>query len=90
MRVRPPVWHFVRTCPCCGQGEPELYTCPSCGRVVLICAEIGTVFPDPRYLGTVLEPDAACPGGCMVEASAFRPSTGDEVRALGFVPGEYA
>ena len=42
----PPYWMLAtERCRCCGaQGELEFSTCPACGFVVLICAEIGTVY----------------------------------------------
>src|SRR5690242_1048703 len=45
MEIHPSAsWALARhVCPCCGQGGPLFSSCPSCGVVVLIRGEVGTV-----------------------------------------------
>jgi hypothetical protein len=89
----PPDWHLSEACPCCGQGRLKFSTCPACGSVVLICSELNTVFGIlDRQSGSAVGPirtEPACAACGAATYSTFRPSTSEEVRALGFRPGDY-
>ncbi len=95
MQFDPPIWRFVaQACPCCGQGSLAFYACPGCGRALLVCEEVGTVYPDSRNLAQpapryVDDPQCLCPGCGRVPLARFRPASAAEVVALGFTPGEY-
>jgi hypothetical protein len=98
MDTYPPSWELARRCHCCdGNGALIFSTCPRCALIVLICDEIGNVFAiDNRNLGALIgsvhsfeAKDYRC-ARCGDELyENFRSATSDEVRALGFVPGEY-
>jgi hypothetical protein len=75
-------WRLRRPCPCCGQGGACFSTCLQCSRVVLVCAEVGTVFPDPHDLTT--RGDA-----CACGATEFGEASSDAVGTLGFTPDDY-
>jgi hypothetical protein len=47
MYIDSPVWRLKQQCPCCKEGELELYTCDECKKVFAICDELETVFIDP-------------------------------------------
>jgi hypothetical protein len=62
--------------------------------VVLICAEIGTVFEIcDRHAGSVLGDSVAAEDVCAKcgkrRYSDFRNATSDEILALGFQPADY-
>jgi hypothetical protein len=90
-----PIWELKTRCNCCdGNGELCFSTCPECNNVVLICAEVGTVYPNPKNLtqsifGASLEPSFLCPHCGKSEVSDFRDSNSDEIQQLGFTPDEY-
>jgi len=61
---------------------------------VLICDEVGTVFPNPKDLtqaiyGAIEAPSYVCPICRKVAFSEFKDSTSEEIQKLGFVTGEY-
>jgi hypothetical protein len=62
---------------------------------MLVCEEVGTVFADPRSIAradqdlTRSDPFDTCPVCERVPTVEFRPANSDEIRALGFQPGEY-
>jgi len=93
--IRPPRFELAaQRCPCTcgGQGELVFYACDRCGQIVLICAEIDTVFPDPKNLDiatALYREDQRCPS-CHAEIDSFRPARGGEIQALGFAPGQYS
>jgi hypothetical protein len=89
-----PVWRMKQVCPCCDEGGLVFLTCPECGDMVVVCEEIGTVFPtthlrESSALGSVDDPALMCPGCRHVPIAEFRDSTAEEINALGFQPGEY-
>ena len=96
VQTQPPSWELRNErCTCCdGQGELVFSTCPTCGSVVLVCAEIGTVFDiHERHAGSVLGDSVAAQDVCAKcrtsRYSDFRSATADEILALGFQPGDY-
>jgi hypothetical protein len=93
MKVVPPMWELRAPCPCCGQGGLWFATCPACHHVVLICADLGTVFPDPRDLARPSpQPyggDAACPSCGVAPLREYLSATSDQIQALGFALDEY-
>src|SRR5664279_2274877 len=96
MEVDKIVWHLrASRCEfCSGQGALYFASCPGCGAVVLVCDEVGTVFPDPRDLSRAVQcgldnPSCRCPGCALVALEAFRNSTSDEIQRLGFHRDEY-
>jgi hypothetical protein len=96
MEITQPIWHLkTPRCECCsGQGALCFSTCPRCGAVVLVCDEVGTVFPNPRDLSQAVQcgfddPSCKCPGCELVALADFRHSTSEEIQRLGFQTGEY-
>ena len=96
MDIQPPIFELRRErCRCCeGQGELKFSTCPNCGLVVLICAEVGTMFEirDRRadsVQGDAMTAEDVCVKCCMSRYSDFRSATSDEILALGFQSGDY-
>src|SRR5215471_18847982 len=99
MEVKAPSFQLREPrCPCIcgGEGFLVFITCPGCGYVTVACDEVGTVFAGPRDLRDVpvivrlgADSRGACPNCGKVGLEAFRPSTGDEIQALGFSPAEY-
>src|SRR5258707_1518742 len=98
MKIVTPRWYLQdRRCPCfCGgEGELEFRACPACGAVMLVCTEVGAVFDDPqaamrgelKAAGHGLFGD--CPRCQSAPIETFRTAQSDEIRALGFRPGEY-
>jgi DNA-directed RNA polymerase subunit RPC12/RpoP len=68
--------------------------CPTCGSVVLICAEVGTVFEiRERHAGSLLGDSVAAEDVCSKCGrsmySDFRSATPDEILAVGFQPEDY-
>ena len=83
-------------CPCyCGaEGLLVFMSCPSCGNVVLVCDEVGTVFPNPRDVKSGvalsnLEPSDLCPRCQQLPVAEYQKAAPDQIQALGFGPGEY-
>ena len=96
MRIVEPQFELRnQRCTCCdGQGELIFSTCPTCGLVVLICAEVGTVFEiHDLKCGSAIGDTLASPGACIrcgkTSFSDFLSSTTDEILALGFQPEDY-
>lgn len=96
MEILNPIWRLKSPrCNCCEeQGELCFYTCPNCDYVVLICNEMGTIFPKTRdltkFLYDTLDSLALCPNCKETKLSDFRESKSDEIQKLGFLAGEYA
>ncbi len=98
MQIDPPIWSLRRQrcpCPCGGEGRLEFHSCPSCLRVVLVCNEVGTTYPDPASL-SFSSPDSSfdlhshsCPGCHRVPLSSFVPASSEQIRALGFAVSDY-
>jgi hypothetical protein len=61
--------------------------------VVLICIEVGSIFAiSGRQCGPVIgsiDSSQTCPKCGASEYSSFHSASSDEVRALGFRPGDY-
>ena len=93
VKVGSPNWELRAPCPCCGQGGLVFSTCPQCHHVLLICAEVGTVFPDAHDLSRTLrvpaKGDVRCPSCGGTSLRDYRKATSDEIRALGFTPNQY-
>ena len=96
MQTEPPSWELRNErCTCCdGQGELVFSTCPSCGLVVLICAEVGAVFEiRGQQCGPAIGESVATADVCIkcgtTRFSDFRSATAEEILALGFQPGDY-
>jgi hypothetical protein len=61
---------------------------------MLVCDEVGTVYPHPDDLaigpyGDIADASYMCPHCGEAAASDFKNSTGDEVQHFGFRVGEY-
>jgi hypothetical protein len=90
-----PTWQLKIRCSCCDEnGELCFFTCPECKQVILICSELGTVYPNPKDLTqaiycTSVESSFLCPACGKSESNDFRDSTSDEIQQLGFKPNEY-
>lgn len=91
-----PKWNLKKPrCECCsGQGALCFSTCPKCGYIVLVCDEVGTVYPNPHDLetatyGGIEDDNCTCPGCRQVKVSEFRDATADEIQAFGFTSEEY-
>ena len=96
MEIHPPSFELRRErCRCCdGQGELVFSTCPSCGLVVLICAEVGTVYQiRDRQVGALLGDSVAAEDSCTKCGQSrygdFRSATSGEILALGFQSEDY-
>jgi hypothetical protein len=93
VEIDPPDWYLNETCPCCDQGGLTFSTCPTCGLVVLLCAEINTVYAiSGQRCGPAIgwfDSEQACSNCGTSKYSSFRSSTSEEIRALGFRPGDY-
>lgn len=96
MELTSPIWNLKSPrCPCCeGEGALCFSSCPSCGCVVLVCDEVGSVFPNLQDLtraacGAVDDGSVLCPSCEQTAVSDFRHSTSEEVQRLGFGVGEY-
>lgn len=96
MDICAPTWQLAsERCPCCnGQSELAFAACRLCGFVILVCAEVGTVFEISgqsrgEHIGWLRgEPDlcAQCRG---LRYENFRHATAEEIQRLGFRPGSY-
>jgi len=96
MEIRAPTWQLAAgKCPCCdGQGELVFSACPSCGFVVLVCAEVGTVFEiSGQTRGKEMGVLAGKPDSCVKCGASrcehFPNATAEEIKRLGFQPGSY-
>jgi hypothetical protein len=96
VETKPLSWELrMERCPCCdGPGELVFRTCPTCGLVVLICAEVGTVFEiriqqHGSVIGESIDAENVCTKCGRNRYSVFRSATADEILALGFQPGDY-
>jgi len=94
MQIVPPMWYLVEPrCPCCdGQGELCFSACPECSHVVLVCAEVGTVFRSDAstIIGEFSDAESVCPNCQRASLSSFRNANATEIQALGFTPSQYA
>jgi hypothetical protein len=94
MQIDKPVWRSQQSCPCCEQGGLAFATCPHCGHTVLICEEVGSVFParaelSSEPLGDLDDESLTCPSCHRVAVAQFRDTTVTELNQLGFEPGQY-
>jgi len=64
-------------------------SCPQCRHVLLVCAEVGTVFPDPHDLTQALADGARCPSCGSVPVLDSVDATSDQIKALGFTSDQY-
>jgi len=85
MKVGSPVWHLKITCPCCGQGNPMLISCPTCEHVAAACEEVGNIFLDPRDLtGNLCTGGiATCPSCGTRDLQEFVPASSLQIRKAG-------
>ena len=97
MDIKPPTWSLRNErCSCCaGQGELCFSICPACGQLVLVCAEVGTVFSAlgagiRRRLGSLEDASCVCPGCHEVPIARFRDASSEEILAAGFTTTDYA
>ena len=96
MNIVPPTFSLRHErCPVC-EGESELcfFACPSCSRLVLICAEEFSVFAELRsterqVYGVIDDSACMCPGCGRVPVTSFREATTEQILAAGFSPGAY-
>ena len=96
MEIAAPIWRLkAPRCVCCdGEGALCFFTCPRCAHLLLICDEVGTVFPDPKELTqaadrAIDDQSYLCPNCGEVAVSDFRHSTSEEIQVSGFLAGEY-
>lgn len=96
MRIKSASFNLIKPrCECCSeQGALCFASCPNCGHIVLICDEVGTIFPDPANLehavyGALDEPNSNCPKCEQVHFSKFENSSGEEIQGLGYNTSEY-
>ena len=98
MEINQPEWFLNRDCPCISgcQGKLVFKTCLNCGKIILVCDEIGTIFLDPKNVSELeesmhaeAEEIAVCPKCSKIKVSKFRNSTNDEIISLGFKHGDY-
>ena len=96
MNLLSPSWSLINPrCDCCSeQGALCFASCPNCNYVVLICDEVGTIFPNPKDLthavyGAFDTPSYLCPNCGKTPLANFRDSISDEIQALGFSAKEY-
>ena len=89
MQIDSPSWQLKQVCPCCNQGYLILHTCISCGKIVAICEEVGTIFQDPFNITeeSIHDFDNKCPN-CKSEKS-FRLSKDFELINFGLTTKEY-
>ncbi|MDN7133709.1 hypothetical protein JNO04_15290 [Halomonas sp. MC140] len=89
MKIVAPSWFIKgKVCPCCGQGNPEFFSCPSCGHIVLVCLENGTIFPEPRNMNTSMQSANLCIECRAVSFVNFKSATDEQLVKLGYA-GEY-
>lgn len=91
MEIDAPKWESAKeVCPCECDGAELIFTaCPSCGDVVLICGELGTVFHiEEKKRGSVIA-EPLCRKCGRVAYEGFRSASSDEIQALGFQAGDY-
>lgn len=91
-----PVWSLkTPRCSCCSeQGALCFATCPNCNYIVLICDEVGSVYPNPKDLsqgiyGAFDDSTFLCPKCGETPLSDFRDSRSDEIQSLGFTPNDH-
>jgi len=88
MNFTTPVWALNKPCPRCGQGlSLSFNTCQKCKRIVLICTEEFSLFPDPKNLTRFEIWVDNCP--TCNEECPWEFSNSEEIQALGFKVGEY-
>jgi hypothetical protein len=61
---------------------------------LLVCDEVGTVYPDPKNLEATLYPgtkvfEDVCPNCKIAPLSEFLDASADEIQDAGFQRGEY-
>jgi len=69
-------------------------SCGKCGQTIVVCAEEGSVFSDPRATdcGDVWSMSAdtgTCPNCTQEPVAEFGPATAEAIQALGFSPQDY-
>lgn len=94
MNISRPNWRFASAqCSYCAEGELIFSTCPSCGLVVVVCAECSTVYDlEEKRVGREvgdLTGDTLCHNCASSRHNDFHLSTDEEIRNRGFVFGEY-
>ena len=94
MDIRQPSWQMKsERCQYCDEGELVFSQCPSCGVVIVICAECGTAYAvHERRRGSEIGDITgatlchACGGPHHHE---FPPATAETIQSLGFSREEY-
>jgi hypothetical protein len=96
MEFSSPKWELRnQRCTCCdGEGELVFEARPACGLIVLICAEIGTIYEIQnrqagQILGSAVLSEDVCTKCGKSHFEDFRKATSDEVRGLGFQSADY-
>ena len=98
MEIGTPEWHLKGRCPCrvcLGQGQLLFVICPKCRKILLICTEVGTIFPNPHDLNDAPhhtqfdDPCDYCPRCNNVSISDFAAAKWEQIQAEGFKSGEY-
>ena len=96
MNIVPPTFSLRHErCPVCeGQGELCFFACPTCSRLVLVCAEEFSVFAelrsaDRQFYCEVNDSTCRCPGCGQTPITSFREATSEQILAAGFSPEEY-
>ena len=94
MEIKPPTWVLKsEQCNYCQEGELIFSRCPSCGVVVIICGECGTVFKIQGGKKSKEVGDTSGATLCHACASSphykFPPATAEMIQNLGFTAGDY-
>ena len=72
---------------CSGNGRLVFFKCKACDRILLVCSELGCVYPDPhdtKRSSGLIHDDPPCPSCGATHVNEFLRATMDEVVALGF------
>ena len=92
--------YFVRDkrcpCDCDGNGQLMYIACPGCGKILLVCTEIGNVFDnlsDPLQSDEPLViwriSNQVCPGCRQEKLSDFIAATEEQLQAIGLKISDY-
>jgi len=94
MDIKPPTWALkAERCSYCEEGELVFSRCPSCGVVVFICGECGTVFEIQAGRRGREVGDTSGATLCQACGSSphheFPSASAEEIQGLGFAVGDY-
>jgi hypothetical protein len=93
MEIDKPIWTLTaQQCGYCDVIALEFFQCPSCGTVILICAECGTArLIDGRKAGKEAgeSPWTVCHACQKTPHAQFQPASTEAITALGFKREDY-